>query len=131
MNMPATLNTVRKGLVVSGFVSCLFFGAISIGSSSLQQQGEFVPPKPAANQHQTKTLQNPAAIAAFLQQTEVPDLIKHRVNDAQSMLQATKLVMGQPQFVASPHPSATVVRQYPAAHSKISIAATYLLWLSP
>src|SRR5260370_19902589 len=122
MNMPATLYTVRKGLVVRGFASCLFFGAISIASSVLQQ-GEFVPKK-------TETLHNPAAIAALLEQTEVPNLITHRVKDAQSLLQASKLLMGQPQFVASQRPPGTVVRQYPEARSKIKIGATVLVWVS-
>lgn len=94
------------------------------------QQGEFVAQRPAATQQQIRSLQSSNAAAAVPQQTEVPDVTKHKVEEAQRMLRDVKLLMGQPQFVTTPQPSGTVVRQYPEAHSKIKIGATVYVWVS-
>ena len=130
MNLRATLLNPRNNLLRVAAALCFFFLTTVFGFAILQQ-GEFVQQKPAAAQYRVQALRNPAVIAAFPQQTtKVPDLIKRRLQEAQNILQQSKLVLGSPQFVSSPAPPGIVLRQLPAAGSPIRIGAAVLVWVS-
>jgi PASTA domain len=130
MNVQTSLRISGKSFLVGTFASFVLFCAISL-SSPIPQQGEFVPQKPATVHTQIETPHYPVAIASFPQQiVKVPELIKRNLKDAENVLRASKLLMGQPQFVASNEPPGTVVRQYPEADTTIRIGTTVLVWVS-
>jgi len=130
INVRTALHSLGKKLLRAAGASC-FLWATTVFGFAFVQQGEFVPAKPAAVKQQVPALQHSVALAAFPQQnTKTPDLIKRSLHDAQNILQESKLLMGSPQFVASPAPPGTVLRQYPGAGSPIKIGATVLVWVS-
>lgn len=130
MNVRTALHNLGTRLLRAAGASC-FFWATTVFGFAVLQQGEFVPQKPAAVQHQVQALQHPAAVAAFPQQTiTVPDLIRHSLQEAQDILRESKLLLGTPQFASSPARPGTVLRQYPQAGSPVRVGATVLVWVS-
>ena len=129
MTARITLHGSMMSLPRAAGASCVFLMSAAFGVAALQQ-GEFVPQKSVASQRQALALEHPAVAVLQTQTTKTPDLIKRSLQDAQNILQESKLLMGIPQFVSSPAPSGTVLRQYPEAGSPIRIGASVLVWAS-
>src|SRR5690349_2956544 len=125
-----TAREAARGICFTIAVSSCSFGLL-VSSLPIPQQRQILVAGTASAQQQPQIQHYAAAAAAFPQQTvKVPELIKQDLKDAESVLRASKLLMGQPEFVASNEPPGTVVRQYPQAGSVIRIGATVLVWVS-